>query len=144
MMMSTTVPATATISPGMRRSLRKKIRTSPVSEMIVSRPAEMSMTADQTGAGVAALVQVVDDGDEAVIELSQVVMARLAVDEGVGGIAGALEADRALVLVDAEVRQCAADAVRLAQVLDDLQFRDLLGSDRAPAGSRRPVMRAST
>src|SRR5262249_28743289 len=78
--------------------------------------------------GVAALVQVVDDGDEAVERLGEVVVARLAVDEGVGGVPGPLEAHRAFVLVDPEIGQRPPDPLRLAQVLDDLQLRDLLRS----------------
>ena len=58
------------------------------------------MTADH-GTGIAALVPIVDHGDEAVFGLGQIVVARLAVDERVGGIAGTLEADHALAFVDA-------------------------------------------
>src|SRR5579875_3352855 len=45
----TAAPTRPTTSPGPRRSLRKKIRTRPVSEMTVRTTAETSITTDQTG-----------------------------------------------------------------------------------------------
>src|SRR3982751_5302906 len=54
-------------------------------------------------AGVAAFVEVVDNGDEAVADLNDIVAVGVAVDEGVGGVAGSLEGDGDLIVLDAEV-----------------------------------------
>ena len=85
------------------------------------------MTADQTGPGIAALVQVVDHGDETVVGLGEVVMARFAVDEGVGCVRGPFERDHAFLVVHAKIGQGAVDRVGCSQILDDLELGDLGG-----------------
>src|SRR4051812_17893191 len=74
------------------------------------------------GGEVAPLGGVVDQGARAGGGLGRGVAAGLAVEEGVGGVAGPLEGHHALALVGAELRERTADVVGLAQVLDDLQL----------------------
>ena len=78
------------------------------------------MRMDQTQAGVAALVQVIEDRDHPMERLGQGVAARVTINEGVGRVTWALEGNHALGLVDLEFRKGAADAVGLAQEFDHL------------------------
>lgn len=67
--------------------------------------------------GVAAGVQVIDDGDEAEAVFEQLVLAGGAVGETVGGVAGASERNPDLIAVHTEIAQCGAN-VELAAPKD--------------------------
>ena len=100
-------------------------------------PAETSITADQTGPGIAALVQVVDDGDESVVRSRSGGSGLFAVDERVGGVAGPFERDDALAVVHPKIGQGAVDRVRIPQLLDDLELGDLRLAVAGGLGRRR-------
>ena len=101
------------------------------------------MSIDHIGPGVAPFVQIVEEGDQSVIDLGQAVVARVAVNEGVRRIAWSLERHHAFAVIDAKFGEGAADRVRLAQVFDDFELRDFLraiwlvtGFGFVPASSR--------
>lgn len=62
-------------------------------------------------AGIAALVEVVDDGDKSIVGFGEIVLARVAVDESIGGVAGGFEGYLDLGVVDAEVTDGPMDAL---------------------------------
>ena len=89
-------------------------------------------------------MQVVDHGDESVIRLGQPVLAGFAVDEGVGGVAGALEGDDAFALVNPKVGECAVNRMGVPQMLDDFELGNLAIGLAGILGRRGPWRRAAT
>jgi len=75
-------------------------------------------------AGVAAFVEVVDEGDPAFGELREFVAAVGPLDEDVGAEGGAFEGDEEGVCLDKKLIHQAAQTVLAAQVLDDFETGD--------------------
>src|SRR5215469_14998596 len=73
--------------------------------------------------GIAAFVQIIDDGDEAGASFGNVVGACTAVDYDVSFVAGTFEGDRTLGIFDAEIVDGAVDALA-PQVFDYLELID--------------------
>ena len=97
------------------------------------------MMSFQAVAGVAALVQVVDNGAPTHAGFGDFVRAGIAIDEGIGGVARTLERDRQLRVVDAEIAERGFDAVRLAQLLHHFEFGDLVpAAGRSQAAASCP------
>ena len=90
-------------------------------------------------AGVAAFMEVVDDGHEAVPYFDEVVTPSLAVDGDIGGVARRFERDGELIVVDAEVGDGAVQLIGGAQALDDLELCGI-----GTAGGTKPVLRHLT
>ena len=80
--------------------------------------------------GIAALVKIVHHGRESHARFREFVTAGGPVDKRIGRVARALERHRALSVIDAEIRECAANGVGAAQVFDDFELGHL---DAQPA-----------